>query len=263
VLAIAGAPVLCLAATVGLSESLARPAEVRIVSAISPVTTPAPTLHAPPVAVAQVQGPRPTQAPAPPAPTAAVVPGADEAISLGLIIDNSGSMRDHRAKATAAAIALVNSSHPRDEMFIVNFDDASFLDQPLTDDKQKLEAAIRKSAARGGSAMRGAISSAVDYSQSGKNTAKALVVISDGDDNTSHLTMQELVQKAHDSGVAIYTIGLLGDNEPDKSRKAKRALRALAEGTGGMDFYPKDQAEMDQILVQLEREIRDRTRTMK
>jgi Ca-activated chloride channel family protein len=182
---------------------------------------------------------------------------------LGLVIDNSGSMRDMRARATNASLALVNSSNSQDEIFIVDFDDASYLDQPFTDDKQKLEAAILKSVSRGGSAMRDAISSSIEYSKSGKNETKALVVITDCDDNTSRHSTEELVKEAQDSGVAIYIVGLLSDHEPGKRRIALGSMRALAEGTGGADFYPKDQAELDEILIQLERQIRVRARSLR
>ena len=259
VLALTGVPVMCLASAVGLGESLARPAEVRLIPATSPITPAAPT-PTPPARVAQAPGPGRAQAP-PPATQRTASP--DAPISLGVIIDNSGSMRDKRATATDASIALVNSSNPQDEIFIVNFDDESFLDQPSTNDKQKLEAAIRRSSARGGSAMWDAITRAIDYSRNGRIETKALVVITDGDDNSSRYSMQEMIRAAQDSGIAIYSIGLLSDEEPTKASIAKRKLKALAEGTGGMDFYPNDQGDLDQIIVQLERQIRDKTRTPK
>jgi beta-lactamase regulating signal transducer with metallopeptidase domain len=256
VLAMTGVPVMCFAATVGFSESVVHPAEARLIPATSPITPAAPT---PPTLVAQVPGPGRAQAP----PATQRTASPDAPISLGLIIDNSGSMRDKRATATDASLALVNSSNPEDEIFIVSFDDESFLDQPSTNDKQKLEAAIRRSSARGGSAMWDAITRAIEYSRNGKIESKALVVITDGDDNSSHYSMQEMIRAAQDSGIAIYSIGLLSDEEPTKASIAKRALKALAEGTGGMDFYPNDQADLDQIIVQLGRQIRDKTRTPK
>lgn len=257
VLAMTGVPILCVAATLSLQESPSRPLDVPSISPTWQRPSPAP------VQVAQNRNPVPTQPPTTRRPATPTPPNSaareDKPIALGLVIDNSGSMRDKRAKATAASMALVNTFGPQDEMFVVNFNDESFLDQQSTNDKQKLEAAIRKAESRGGSAMRDALSSSIDYSKSAKNETKTLVVITDGDDNTSRHSLQELVKSAQDSGIAIYTIGLLSDDEPDKRRIAQRALAALAEETGGMEFYPKDQVELDQALVKLERQIRNRT----
>lgn len=177
---------------------------------------------------------------------------------LGLIIDNSGSMRDRRSLMNLAAQAVVNSSGPQDQLFVVNFNDEWFLDQPITTDRQKLEAAIQKAEARGGSSMRDALGSAIEYFASATAGTKALIVITDGDDNTSRLRLPELIQKAQSNGVAIYSLGLLSDDRSEQRGIAERTLTALAQGTGGLDFYPRDLAQIDRAVEQLERQIRDR-----
>ena len=182
----------------------------------------------------------------------------DVPVSMGLIIDNSGSMKDKLARVNAAALALVKNSNPQDEVFIVNFNDDPYLDQPLTNDIKKLETALERISAHGGTAMRDAVSSSIDYVKSkGKKDKKVLMVVTDGNDNTSVETLEQLVRKAQHSEVLIYCIGLLSDEEPREARSAKRALKALAEASGGLEYYPKDVAEVDKITPLIAHEIRN------
>ena len=100
----------------------------------------------------------------------------DVPVSMGIIIDNSGSMREKRAKVAAASMALVHASNPQDEVFIVNFNDDAYLDCPMTNDPKKLEEALDKIDAKGGTAMRDAISMSIDYLKSdGKKDRKSVV----------------------------------------------------------------------------------------
>jgi Ca-activated chloride channel homolog len=182
----------------------------------------------------------------------------DVPVSMGIIIDNSGSMRDKRSKVAAAALALVKESNPQDEVFIVDFNDAPYLDQPLTNNIKKLEETLDKIDSRGGTAMRDAISLSLDYvKESGKKDKKVLLVVTDGNDNSSDETLEQLVRKAQKSEVLIYCIGLLNEEEPREARAAKRALKALAEASGGLDYYPKDLAEVEKITPEVAKEIRN------
>src|SRR5215471_18445050 len=182
----------------------------------------------------------------------------DVPVSMGIIIDNSGSMRDKRTKVAAASLALVKASNPQDEEFIVDFNDDAYLDQPLTSEIKKLEAALDRLDSRGGTAMRDAISMSIDYvKDKGKKDKKVLLVITDGNDNTSNESLEQLVRKAQRSEVLVYCIGLLSEEEPREARNAKRALKALAEASGGMDYYPKDLAEVERITPQVAHEIRN------
>jgi Ca-activated chloride channel homolog len=182
----------------------------------------------------------------------------DVPVSMGIIIDNSGSMRDKRTRVAAASMALVKASNPQDEVFIVNFNDDAYLDQKLTSDIKKLEEALDKIDARGGTAMRDAISMSIDYvKQYGKHDKKVLLVITDGNDNTSNESLEQLYRKSQQSGVLIYSIGLLNEEEPREAKKAKRALKELAEASGGMDYYPKDLAEVERITPLVAHEIRN------
>jgi VWFA-related protein len=182
----------------------------------------------------------------------------DVPVSMGIIIDNSGSMRDKRAKVAAASLALVKASNPQDEVFIVNFNDDAFLDCPLTSDIKKLEEALDKIDSKGGTAMRDAISMSIDYvKDKGKKDKKVLLVVTDGNDNTSNESLEQIVRKARQSEILVYSIGLLNEEERREATKAKRALKALAEASGGMDYYPKDLAEVDKITPLVAHEIRN------
>jgi VWFA-related protein len=182
----------------------------------------------------------------------------DVPVSMGIIIDNSGSMRDKRAKVAAASLALVKASNPQDEVFIVNFNDDAYLDCPFTNDIKKMEEALDRIDSKGGTAMRDAISVATDYvKDKGKKDKKVLLVVTDGNDNTSNMTLEQLVRKEQQTETLVYSIGLLSEEDKREASKAKRALKALAEASGGLDYYPKDLAEVDKITPQIAHEIRN------
>ncbi|MBS1859019.1 MAG: VWA domain-containing protein [Acidobacteria bacterium] len=185
----------------------------------------------------------------------------DIPVSLGLIIDNSGSMRDKRAKVEAAALALVKESNPDDEVFVVNFNDEAFLDLPhnkdFTNDIGELEEALQRLDSRGGTAMRDAIRMSIDHlKEKAHKDKKALVVVTDGNDNSSVISLESLVKSAQQSEVLIYSVGLLSEEERREAQRAQRALRALSEATGGESFFPKDVADVDKIAHQVARDIR-------
>jgi VWFA-related protein len=182
----------------------------------------------------------------------------DVPVSMGIIIDNSGSMREKRPKVAAAALELIKQSNPQDEVFIVDFNDVAFLDAPFTNNIKKLEEVLDKIDTRGGTAMRDAISMSIDYAKEhGKKTKKVLLVITDGNDNTSNETLEQLVRKARQSEVLIYCIGLLNEEEPREARAAKRALNELASASGGLAYYPKSLSEVETITPLIAHEIRN------
>jgi VWFA-related protein len=182
----------------------------------------------------------------------------DVPVSMGILIDNSGSMKDKRARVASAALALVKASNPEDEIFIVNFNDKPYIDQELTSDIKLLEAALSRIQARGGTAMRDAIAASVEnVKRKGKRDKKVLVVITDGNDNISEVPLDQLLRTAHQSEVLIYAIGLLAEEDPREAREARRALKALSEASGGRDYYPKDLAEVGRLTPEVAREIRN------
>ena len=186
----------------------------------------------------------------------------DVPVSMGLIIDNSGSMRDKRAKVEAAALALVKASNPEDEVFIVNFNDEAFLDNPhgkdFTSDVKEMEDALTRIDSRGGTAMRDAIRMSIDHvKEKSHKDKKVLVVVTDGNDNSSVVGLEDLVKAAQQSEVLIYAVGLLSDEERREAKRAEKALEALAEATGGETFFPRDVSEVERIATQVAHDIRN------
>lgn len=182
----------------------------------------------------------------------------DVPISLGIIIDNSGSMREKRQKVETASVDLVKASNPQDEVFIVNFNDDAYLDVPFTSDIKKMEEGVARIDSRGGTAMRDAISMSMDYlRKEGKRQKKALLVITDGNDNASTITMEKLVNRAQQNEVLVYSIGLLNEEERREAKLAKRALNAISQDSGGIAFYPNAAADVDAIALQVAHEIRN------
>jgi VWFA-related protein len=186
----------------------------------------------------------------------------DVPVSMGLIVDNSGSMRDKRAKVEAAALALVKASNPDDEVFIVNFNDEAFLDNPhgkdFTNDIKEMEDALTRIDSRGGTAMRDAIRMSIDHvKEKAHKDKKVLVVVTDGNDNSSVVGLEDLVKAAQQSEVLIYSVGLLSDEERREAKRAQKALEALAEATGGETFFPRDVSEVERIATQVAHDIRN------
>jgi Ca-activated chloride channel family protein len=182
----------------------------------------------------------------------------DVPISLGIIIDNSGSMREKRQRVEAASLDLVRASNPQDEVFIVNFNDDPYLDVEMTSDIKKMEEGIARIDSRGGTAMRDAISESIDYvKKNGHRQKKVLLVITDGNDNASNISLEKMVTRAQQNEVLVYSIGLLNEEERREARLAKRALDAISNDSGGLAFYPKGASDVDAIALQVAHEIRN------
>jgi VWFA-related protein len=185
----------------------------------------------------------------------------DVPVALGLVIDNSGSMTPRRAQVEAASLALVKASNPDDEVFVVNFNDEVYLDLPpgveFTHDLNLLQQALKRIDSRGGTAMRDAIQMSVEHLKKARQDKKVIVVVTDGDDNYSGITLEELVKSSQQAGVLIYSIGLLNDEEPRAARQARHALETLAEATGASAFFAKDVAEVDLLARQVAQDIRN------
>jgi Ca-activated chloride channel family protein len=182
----------------------------------------------------------------------------DVPVSLGLIIDNSGSMREKRTGVESAALALVKDSNKQDEVFIINFNDEVYIDADFTSDITKMEQGLTKIDSRGGTAMRDAIRLSVEHLKEGaKRDKKVILVVTDGNDNASVVSLETLTRLAQQDDVLIYAIGLLTDEEKREAKKARRALEILAESTGGQVFYPKDVSEVERIAHQVAHDIRN------
>jgi VWFA-related protein len=181
----------------------------------------------------------------------------DVPVSIGIVVDNSGSMRTKRTAVTKAVLNLIQASNPQDEAFVVNFNDDSYLDQDFTNSLGPLHEALDRVDSRGGTALYDAVIASADHLAKGaKKEKKVLLVITDGVDNESRESLESAIRKVQDDqGPIIYTIGILGD-EPGIKR-AKRALQSLSDQTGGVAFFPKDLQEVDEISQEVAHDIRN------
>ncbi|HEY2499667.1 MAG TPA: VWA domain-containing protein [Candidatus Angelobacter sp.] len=181
----------------------------------------------------------------------------DIPVSIGIVVDNSGSMRTKRAAVTKAVLNLIQASNPQDEVFVVNFNDDPYLDQDFTNKIGPLKEALDRVDSRGGTALYDAVIASADHLAKGaKREKKALLIVTDGVDNESRESLESAIRKVQDdNGPTIYTIGILGD-EPG-TKRAKRALQSLSDQTGGVAFFPKDLMEVDEISQEVARDIRN------
>ena len=148
----------------------------------------------------------------------------DVPVALGILVDNSGSMRDKRPAVNQAALNLVRASNPQDQVFIVNFNQTPYLDQDYTDDINKLKDALNHIDSRGGTALYDAVAASAEHlmKTAPPDQKKVLLVVTDGEDTASMDTLEQAVRKvAVDGGPTIYTIGILG------GEREKRAGDAL------------------------------------
>ena len=181
----------------------------------------------------------------------------DVPVALGILVDNSGSMRDKRPAVNQAALNLVKASNPQDQVFIVNFNQTPYLDQDYTDDINKMKNALNHIDARGGTALYDAVVASAEHlmKSAPPDQKKVLLVVTDGADTASMDTLEQAVRKvAVDGGPTIYTIGILGG---EREKRARRALTTLAEQTGGVAYFPHDLTEVDEISRQVAHDIRN------
>ena len=180
----------------------------------------------------------------------------DIPVAMGIVVDNSGSMREKRKKVNAAALNLVRSSNPNDEVCVVNFNDEYYLDQDFTSSINKLKEGLEKIEARGGTALYDAVVATADHlKKDAKLEKKVIFVVTDGEDNESAETLEQAVRRLQgDGGPTVYAIGILEGEEHPKH--AKRALQIMTERTGGLAFFPKTLDEVDAISRSVAHDIR-------
>ena len=181
----------------------------------------------------------------------------DFPVSMGIVIDNSGSMREKRAKVNQAALNLVRASNVQDEVFVVNFNDEYYLDQDFTNDLLLLKDALEKIDAKGGTALYEAVVASADHlAKFARLERKVLFVVTDGEDNASRESLEQAVKQLQaENGPSVYAIGVLGDEEHPK--RARRALEVIAQRTGGLAFFPRTLDEVDEISRQVAHDIRN------
>jgi VWFA-related protein len=179
----------------------------------------------------------------------------DVPVAMGILIDNSGSMRDKRQKVNQAVLNLIRVSNPEDEVFVVNFSQNSYLDQDFTSDINLLQAALHQVSTRGSTALYDAVvASAVHLRKNPRLDKKVLLVITDGQDNMSRETLQDAMRQLQpNKGLAVYAIGLTDNG---LTRAGREALQNLAASTGGVAFFPQSQEDVDAITRTIAHDIR-------
>jgi VWFA-related protein len=187
----------------------------------------------------------------------------DIPLSVGLVIDNSGSMRNKRERVNSAALTFVRESNPDDETFIVTFDNDAYLEQDFTGSIDDLITALAHLETRGETALYDAVNLSVDHLRGGKRDKKAILLVSDGEDNSSKYSMGKVVEALRQSRVTLYAIGLLQENDQyggllktPSSKKAKEALKQFAETTGGQAYFPKSVDEVADLCKHIAHDLR-------
>ncbi len=177
---------------------------------------------------------------------------------MGLVIDNSGSMRDKRPRVNEAALTLVQSSNPSDEAFVVNFNDDFYLDldKDFTNSVPELKEALERIDARGSTALYDALIGSLDHLKKGHKEKKVLLVVTDGEDNTSRNSLEKTLREIQKTDTVIYTIGLLGQENKKSAKAAKRALTEIAAASGGLSFFPENVEDVHEICEQVAHDIR-------
>ena len=183
----------------------------------------------------------------------------DVPVSMGLVIDNSGSMRDKRPRVNEAALTLVEASNPQDEAFVVNFNDDFYLDldKDFSNSIPELKEALERIDSRGSTALFDAVIGSLDHLKKAKRDKRVLLVVTDGEDNSSHNSLEKTLREIQKTDTVIYTIGLLGDEKRKDKNHAMKALKQIAEASGGLAFFPESVDDVHTICEQVAHDIRN------
>ncbi|HTZ72542.1 MAG TPA: VWA domain-containing protein [Candidatus Aquilonibacter sp.] len=187
----------------------------------------------------------------------------DIPVTMGLVIDNSGSMREKRAQVNAAAMTFVKTSNPQDEAFVVNFNDEYYLDTDgdFTNDRQNMADALARIDSRGSTALYDAVIGSLNHIKKGHKDRRVLLLVTDGDDTASRSSFSDTIRAAEKSNATIYAIGVFSDddrkNDKRMVRNSTRVLKELADATGGEAYFPENLTDVTPICEQVAREIRD------
>jgi Ca-activated chloride channel homolog len=182
----------------------------------------------------------------------------DVPVSLGLVIDNSASMEKKKDRVASSALAMVKASNPADEVFIINFNEEADIVQDFTNNPAVLEKSLHKLGAKGETAMRDAALLGIEHLRAkAKRDKKVLVIITDGEDNSSFATQQKVIEAAHLTNTIVYAIGLLGEEKPESAARAKSQLEALTTATGGRAWFIADVSAIAGITPEIAHEIRN------
>jgi Ca-activated chloride channel family protein len=183
----------------------------------------------------------------------------DLPVSIGILVDNSGSMRDKRGAVTQAALDLVKASNPEDAAFVVNFSDRAYLDQNFTSNIAALERGLARFDSRSTTALYDAVvASAKELSTHAKQPKQVVLIITDGADNASRVTLKQAIQRVQLlGGPVVYSIGMLFGDNKEEAQTAQKALEALSAETGGVAYFPQSLQDVDEIAREVAQDIRN------
>jgi len=183
----------------------------------------------------------------------------DQPVSMGILIDNSGSMLDKRSAVNSAAMKLLTESNPKDAAFVVNFNERAYLDQGFTVDRVALNHGLSHFDSRGTTALYDAVAASADeLAHHAKQRKEVLLIITDGADNASRLTLVDAIRRVQGlAGPVVYTIGLLYDSDRKEYQKAHDDLESLSAETGGLAYFPRSIDEVSEIASEVARDIRN------
>ena len=179
----------------------------------------------------------------------------DRPVSLGLVIDNSRSMERKKARVDMAAVSFVRLSNPQDEAFLVHFDDTVRLAQEFTSDIGVLEETLESISPYGQTSMYDALMTALEKIKEGRYDEKAILLVSDGADNSSTAVFEQVLESVRQSEAAVYIIGVLNDSAA--GQEARIALEALSDASGGRAFFPQTVDEIPSLTENIARELRE------
>jgi len=184
---------------------------------------------------------------------------ADIPVTVGLVVDESGSMRPKQAEVITAALAFIHASNPQDEVFVINFNEKPRRGLPdmqlFSDDAEQLRAALWRGVPEGRTALYDAIEMALHHLDFGRRDKKTLVVISDGGDNVSAHKLEAVMHDVVDSVATIYTVGIFDEDDPDQN---PGVLKRIAQVSGGRTYFPAKIEEITPVCREIAKDIRTR-----
>ena len=182
----------------------------------------------------------------------------DIPLSVGLVIDASSSMSEKRSRLNTAAMTFVRESNPEDETAIVSFGDQVNLEHDFTSDTRILKRTLKKISSNGSTALYDAVIQAARHLQeSSFHEKKVLLVVSDGEDNASKHTLEEVLTTIRESKIILYSIGLLSAYPTSYSDASKEPLKQLAEVTGGVPYFPRNVRDVEEVCRGIARDLRN------
>ena len=191
--------------------------------------------------------------------TITVFSSADLPVTVGLLVDESRSMRPKRAEVLAAAQTLIQESNPQDEVFVLNFNDEVTRGLPapvlFSDNINKLRAALYRGIPEGKTALNDAVVTGLQQLDLGRRDRKSLVVISDGGDNASVHKTADMFDRVEKSLATIYAVGIY---DPEELERNPGVLRRLARVSGGEAYFPENPSQMTPVCKRIAAEMRTR-----